>query len=80
MEHYIDDFITVGRHGAAECADNMAIMLQTCERVGLPVAHERSEGPATRLTFLGMELDTQSLEIRLPAEKLRQLKDLLTSW
>ena len=79
-KHYIDDFITVGRPGAAECADNMAIMLQMCERVGLLVAHEKSEGPATRLTFLGMELDTQSLEIRLPAKKLRQLKDLLACW
>ena len=68
-EHYIDDFIMVGRPGAAECADNMAIMLQMCERVGLPVAHETVK--------VQQELDTQSLEIRLPAEKLRQLKDQL---
>ena len=54
----------------------MAIMLQICERVGIPVEHEKSEGPATRLTFLGMELNTQSLEISLPAEKLSQLSEV----
>jgi len=37
----------------------------------------KSEGPATILTFLGMELDTVKLEIRLPAIKLQRLNEML---
>ena len=32
------------------------------------------------ITFLGMELDSVALEIRLPQEKLSQLKAVLASW
>ena len=31
-------------------------------RIGVPIAPEKVEGPSTRLTFLGIELDTLSWE------------------
>ncbi len=42
----------------------------------LPLAGSRhkTEGPATTLVFLGIELDSVAMEIRLPREKLEQLK------
>ena len=32
------------------------------------------------LTFLGIELDTRKMEIRLPVEKLERLRKLLAEW
>lgn len=80
LSHYIDDFVTLGPPNSRECETNMGIMHEVCEEVGLPVEPEKDEGPATGITFLGVELDTEALEIRLPAEKLRQMRSLLTSW
>ena len=77
---YIDDFITVGRLGTAECARNVAIMHAECQEVGLPIEPEKDEGPDTCISCLGLELDTVALEIRLPPEKLKQLKAMLASW
>lgn len=80
MDHYIDDFITVGRPGSMECANNTRIMLQVCEEAGAPVEEDKSEGPATTLPFLGIEIDTVAMELRLPPEKLHQLLQKLTQW
>ncbi len=42
-------------------------------------AHKR-EGPTTCLTFLGIEVDTVRGHLRLPADKLQHLRDLLGEW
>ncbi len=80
LAHYIDDFITVGPPGTLECATNTAIMHEVCEKLGMPVELDKDEGPATALSFLGLELDTVTLEVRLSVEKMGQLKALLGSW
>ena len=80
VEHYIDDFITVGAPGTLSCTKNAAVMHEICQEVGLPVEPDKDEGPATSITFLGLELDSVSLEVRLPQDKLSSLRALLKSW
>ena len=80
VEHYIDDFITLGAPKSGECARNVQIMLQTCEGAGVPVEESKSEGPALSLTFLGIDVDSVAMELRLPADKLLQLQTLLKQW
>ena len=36
--------------------------------------------PSSVITFLGMELDSLKMEIRLPTDKLERLRALLTVW
>ncbi len=43
----------------------------------MPTEPEKDEGPATEIVFLGMELDSEKLEIRLPQEKLDRLRQTL---
>ena len=62
------------------CEMNAAMMHAACERLGQPVEPEKDEGPATRLLFLGIELDSMALELRLPPEKLTHLQRELTMW
>ena len=78
--HYIDDFITVAAPGSSECASNVQIMKSTCTDTGMPIEPDKSEGPATLIPFLGLELDSEAQEVRLPQEKLGQLLTLLQSW
>ena len=46
----------------------------------MPVAEDKTEGPATSITFLGIEIDTEAFELRLPQHKLRELKSKLEWW
>ena len=56
--HYLDDYITIGSAGSEECKANMVTLIATCNKLGVPVAPDKSEGPVTRLTYLGIEVDT----------------------
>ena len=78
--HYIDDFLTMGSPGSTECEDNMKIMQQTADLAGLPLEPSKSEGPATSLTFLGIEMDSIENSLRLPADKLEHIKHSLGCW
>ena len=78
--HYIDDFITIGAPKTGECEWNVRIMHEVCQELGLPVAEEKNEGPTSSLQFLGLELDTEAMEIRLPHSKLVQLQAMLAAW
>lgn len=78
--HYIDDFVTLGAPGSPECQQNTDIMHDTCDTVGLPGEPEKDEGPATTISFLGMELDSVALEVRLPQEKLHRMRAELAKW
>ena len=69
LMHYLDDYITMGAAGLIECEDNKACLITTCDQLGVPVTHEKCEGPATRLTYLGIEIDSVAMELRLPNDK-----------
>lgn len=78
--HYLDDFLVVGQPDTDKCEQAMATTLQVCQKLGFPVALEKLEGPATILTFLGILLDTEKMELRLPEDKLTTLSLLLQEW
>ena len=78
--HCIDNFIVVGPPESEVCELSLRTLTQTCDILGVPIAHEKTEGPATPLTVLGIELDTAAMEMRLPSEKLERLSTLLKYW
>ena len=51
--------------------------LETCCRLGFPVADEKTVDPATLITFFGIEVDSVGMQFRLPMVKL---KELVASW
>ena len=55
-------------------------MHYTCDTAGAPVEEQKSEGPATTVPFLGIEIDSIAMELRLPGDKLSQLKQTLRQW
>lgn len=53
--------------------------MQTCSNLVLVIASEKTEGPCTHLTVLGIQVDTLTMTLTLPHEKLQWLHDLLGS-
>ena len=78
--HYLDDFLVAGAPGSSECRLNLDITHHVCDRLGIPLADEKEEGPATRLTYIGYQLDTAELTISLPPEKLARISALVSEW
>ena len=78
--HYLDDFLLVGPPDQPTCQGSMSTMLQVCKTMGIPVATEKCEGPATCITFLGIVLDSSPQQLRLPPDKLQEIASLTRSW
>lgn len=78
--HYLDDFLTMGPPSSTTCAENLTTIKEVCLQLGIPLAVDKVEGPSTSLTFLGIVLDTERMEARLPEEKLSRIRLQLTAW
>ena len=74
--HYLNDFIIIAPPHSTECATAVAL-LNVCDSLGIPIAEHKRDGPTTCLTFLGIEIDTLSAQLHLPADKLQRLQSLL---
>ena len=70
LYHYLDDFITLGLPNTQQCHSNLQLVKHLLLRLRIPTADKKQEGPGTLITFLGIFLDTEKLEARLPPEKL----------
>lgn len=75
--HYLDDFFFVGPSGTRVCV----AILQTMERVvadfAVPLAPEKTEGLSTWVKFLGILIDSDRMECRLPEDKVKDLRFLV---
>eukprot|EP00731_Ephydatia_muelleri_P006682 Em0003g930a len=50
------------------------------QRLGVPIAEHKTAGPSSKIIFLGVEIDSQQLTLRLPEEKLVELRALISLW
>lgn len=78
--HYLDDFLLVGPPQSLGCAQSLQTTLSICEELGVPVAAHKTEGPSSALTFLGIRIDTVSMELSLPPEKLVRTIAMVLEW
>jgi len=78
--HYLDDFLIFGAPDSPECHRALEQALWLCELLGVPVAKLKTEGPATIIVFLGIELDTMARILCLPEEKLHRLQTEIGKW
>ena len=78
--HYLDDYFLAAPANLSVCKDHMRTTCEVFARLGIPLAPEKMEGPTTRLTFLGIEIDSETMSLRLPQEKLVELLGIIDSW
>ena len=71
--------LTTSYANSGSCAQGLATLLQTFADVGAPEP-DKCEGPASCLIVLGIEIDTTLMQLRLPQERLAQLRDCHFTW
>ena len=79
LVHYLDDFL-FWAPDYLTCSLTLETAARLSARLGLPVEPSKAEGPTASLTFLGIEVDTVSRELRLSRLKLARLKDTMEHW
>jgi hypothetical protein len=82
LRHYLDDFFLLfAPHSNSRVAHHAVEWVMGLGRnLGLCFQDSKTEWPTTTIEFLGLELDSISMEACLPADKLTYLKELLSLW
>ena len=70
---YLDDFLIIA-NSQEECAAALKCLIQLLRKLGFAIHWGKVVDPTTRITFLGIELDSVCMSIRLPSEKLDSLR------
>ena len=71
--HYLDDFLTAGPADSPVCSQNLNAMLTLCQNINAPVKTSKIEGQSTSITFLGIHLDTVTMEASITVERKQSL-------
>lgn len=76
--HYLDDFLFIGKQKSQTCYNTVQVFQQTCQKLGVLINHNKIQGPCTKLTFLGLGIDTINYTMFIPDDKSIELKKKLT--
>jgi hypothetical protein len=73
---YLDDMLVIGAT-YEQCLRTMNALLRLLHRLGFHINYSKMEGPVQRLTFLGIVLDTLSMTLCIPHDKMQDVRNSL---
>ena len=80
MSHLIDDFFFIGPPASDKCQHDLENFEALCERIGVPLKSSKTVHPTKVITIYGIEIDSTTMEARLPQEKLEKLRSSLEAF
>ena len=78
--HILDDFFLAAPPPHANCMTALCKALHLFTDLDIPVAPYKTFPASTSLEFMDILLDSQSMETRLPLDKLSRLRTSLHQW
>jgi hypothetical protein len=76
---YVDDFLLIG-DTKEECQAKLDAFIALVESLGLAVAKTKTLGPAQTIEFLGLELCSITMEVRITAKRAAKIKAKLKEY
>lgn len=76
--NYLDDFLIGSTQ--EECQRGLLTLINLLHYLGFNVSWRKVVSPTQRITFLGIELDSSIMSLRLPEDKLTLLTDLVNTF
>ena len=72
---YLHDFL-IASPSYMECRKNMLLFIRLLRRLGLDIAWEKVVSPTQDITFLGININSLSMQITLPEDKVSSLQTM----
>ena len=76
---YLDDFLIIAK-SQEECAQALLVLIQLLRKLGFAIHWGKVVDPTQKITFLGIELDSKEMCLRLPQDKLGIFREELQSF
>ena len=74
------DYIYISHETTEGCQRALNTLLSLLRELGFSIAWDKVEGPSQTITFLGILINSTSMSLHLPQEKVEAYKDLLQSF
>jgi hypothetical protein len=74
--HLLDDFLTLSPPGT-DGNYVKSVFLSVFSKLGIPLSEPKTVGPTCCLEYLGLTLDSQLMQLRLPLDKLVRIRAML---
>ena len=74
--HILDDFLFIAPTSLG-CQQALDTFIQICQDIGVPLAPDKTVGPARILDFAGIRLDTIEMSASLPPEKVHKFSQAI---
>ena len=76
---YLDDFLIIAST-YDECLHALNVLLRLLRELGFHINYNKLEGPCQRLVFLGITLDSTSMTLSIPQEKMNEVKQCMNTF
>ena len=76
--NYIDDFVGVDVLSVARCSYDR--LCEILSGLGLDISVKKLVAPCTKVTCLGVDIDTVEKTIAIPEDKMRRIEAMLQEW
>ena len=70
---YLDDFIVIS-DSELSCKREMSLLIDLLSQMGFEISWNKVTCHKTTVVYLGIEIDSEAKEVRLPEKKLSRLK------
>lgn len=77
VTHYMDDMFMVGiadESSPSSCARLVSCTDKVCDDLGVPLEPDKAVGPASKITYLGLEIDSVKQVVAVPQDKLKAIR------
>ena len=75
MSHILDDFIFFGPPDSRQSHAGLQAFLSLAHSLNIPLRHDKTVFPTTIISLHGIEVDTASMQMRLPLDKLHDARN-----
>jgi hypothetical protein len=76
---YLDDFLVVGTDHN-DCLITMNTLLSLLRQLGFHINWSKVEGPSTKITFLGIYINSENMTIGIPETKITDIKHKINNF
>lgn len=77
--NYLDDYCVTARSRLA-CIKTQSVLVSILRRLGFYISYKKLVYPEQTMRFLGIDIDSVEMQLRLPADKIEKLKDILKTF
>lgn len=77
--HFLDNFLTIDKPDF-HADRTMALLTMIFMKLNVPIAQHKTTGPGTVVEYLGIILDSQNMQVRLPPDKVHRIWEMLQTF